>query len=72
MYFEFSYGNTTQYDFLCIFETLGYMQLKHLIPFVLLVSNIQKHIKRIQTQTPISFYYILLTPLIINLQITKI
>jgi len=63
MYFEFSYGNITQYDFLCIFETLGHMQLKHLILFVLLVLNIQKHIKRIQTHTPISFYYILLTHL---------
>jgi hypothetical protein len=39
------------------------MQLKHLILFVLLVLNIQKHIKRIQTHTPISFYYILLTHL---------
>jgi len=44
MYFKFPYGNTTQYDFLCIFETLGRMQLKHLIIFVLLVLNIQKHI----------------------------
>jgi hypothetical protein len=26
MYFEFSYGNTTQYDFLCIFKILGRMQ----------------------------------------------
>jgi hypothetical protein len=39
------------------------MQLKHLILFVLLVLNIQKHIKRIQTHIPISFYYILLTHL---------
>jgi hypothetical protein len=28
MYFEFSYENNTQYDFLCIFETLGCMQHK--------------------------------------------
>jgi hypothetical protein len=26
IYFEFSYGNTMQYDFLCIFETLDHMQ----------------------------------------------
>ena len=26
MYFEFSYENTMQYDFLFIFETLGHMQ----------------------------------------------
>jgi hypothetical protein len=28
-YFEFLYGNTKQYDFLCIFERLGYIQLKN-------------------------------------------
>jgi hypothetical protein len=28
MYFEFSYGNTRQYDFLCIFKTLGRIQHK--------------------------------------------
>ena len=26
IYFEFSYGNTMQYDFLYIFETLDHMQ----------------------------------------------
>jgi hypothetical protein len=46
MYFEFSYGNTIQYDFLCIFETLGCLKLKHLIFFVFLILNIQNLIKK--------------------------
>jgi amino acid transporter len=33
MYFEFSYGNTRQYDFLCIFKTLGRMQHKKIFLF---------------------------------------
>jgi len=60
MHFEFSCGNTTQYYFLCIFETFGRMKLKHLILFVFLILIIQNHKKKYK-HTPISFYYILLT-----------
>jgi len=34
IYFEFSYGNTMQYDFLCIFETLDYMQHTKIYLFI--------------------------------------
>lgn len=36
MYFEFSYGNITQYNFFCIFETLGRIQIKIEIPIRLI------------------------------------
>jgi len=44
IYFEFSYGNTMQYDFLCIFETLDYMQhTKSYLFIYLLVFSSKKN-----------------------------
>jgi len=72
MHFDFSCGNTTQYYFLCIFETFGRMKLKHLILFVFLILIIQNHKKKIQTHTHLFLLYFTHTPTIINLQTIKI
>jgi hypothetical protein len=44
IYFGFSYGNTMQYDFLCIFETPDYMQhTKNYLFIYLLVFSSKKN-----------------------------
>jgi hypothetical protein len=37
IYFEFSYGNTMQYDFRCIFETPDHMQHTKIYLFIFLL-----------------------------------
>jgi hypothetical protein len=64
-YFEFSYGNTKQYDFLCIFERLDCIQLKYLILFVFLVLNIQKHIRKYKHMHP--SFFLLINPYILQI-----
>ena len=50
-YFEFSYGNTKQYDFLCIFEGLGRIQLKTFNSFYLFDFKHSRIYKKIKTHT---------------------
>ena len=43
MYFEFSYGNTMQYNFLCILRHLAVCKKDKLIIFILIAQSITNH-----------------------------